>query len=312
MDSTAYTREQWALTNRVMDLVDDARQAPGGWSDSDSDRVTALVEATYQSQGIAVDRGIIRKAMAVALKRVPAPTAGFSKTQPSAAEEARQLTAACERHALFNNRDLADLLRRHLDGLERQRARIERPLRWLNRAGWVGAVGAIILALWAAVASLPVLFAAGVGLLTLSILLGFNNPSSVVERIAKDLRDGEEALAALERGSYEDKRLTSITHTVLPYLRFFSLKPLAKDSWMWAVTARAAEEDATLFRTWGRWLASDRPIRECDAWLLKNAAAALTVARAAQAREVEDVEAQRSVRTHLLQQHGAPARPEGS
>lgn len=309
--SAHYTPRQWDLTNRVMDLVDDARQErAAAWSDSDAREVTDLVHATYQAQGIPVDTAVVDKAMAVALNAVPSTTA-YSQAEPSPWDQAEAGVAACMNHSLMSNDDLAQLVRDCVAKAQRDDLR-ER--RW-TRLWAAGLSAAAMGALWGSIgpaegAFALLLFILGLPMGLLSIFLGlattFPEPTHVEQ--------GELALAALDRGEYNNAALVNRVKQALPHLylsNFITLRPLDGDAAKWESAAKAAEEDPRLFRTWGRWLSSDKPVRDSDLSLLRSAGDAVKEARAAATRQADEMAAQRGVRAHLLQHHGEPARREG-
>ena len=66
MEQPHYTPQQWDMTHRIMDLVDEQRHRSNApWSDEDTRKVVALVQRTYQSQGLEVDQRLIDKALAI-------------------------------------------------------------------------------------------------------------------------------------------------------------------------------------------------------------------------------------------------------
>lgn len=308
--SAHYTSQQWDLTNRVMDLVDQARQDPkAAWSDEDSRKVVALVEATYQSQGIAVEHGVVNKAMAVALKVLPTNQPHFSRALPSPQEDAQRLVQACAQRMPLGNADVAAAIARELDRLEPIHRKNQRRNFWV-----AGSSLAIGLSGIAATLILPVSFPLFPSVLVFPLLsvLGVNLMSRAVDRRDFDnahRAGGEQALAALDRGQYGDCALASWASNLLPGMAYGwrSLLPLAPESELWQQAALAAEQDPHLFRAWGRWLLSPNPIREGDALQIIGAAQAVSVARKSLSRHTDDFHAQHAIRAQLLNASRLPS-----
>lgn len=307
MEHSHYTPQQWDMTNRVMDLVDQQRHATrDSWSEEDTQKVAALVQRTYQSQGLQVDQQVIDKALAIALKTLPeqavAHTAG-----PSPVDDARSHIQTVALHSPFSTAELGQRIQQmgHALGKERQHRL------WLKWGVQSLLGGGLAIAFF-----LTVVFSRSLLVLPVA-LLGFWLAWSAFTRrfvdnqmrlsdIQRLLDCQEQALGALDRGVYSEERLTRWVRAVIPAVGFYSLKPLSGSSSLWALAAQAAEKDAELFKAWGRWLVGSAPVRECDAMLMVEAGDKVDLAQRFLYREREEAQAQQAAKQQFLNHHSTP------
>ena len=295
--STSLTPQQWAIAHKTMDMVDALKAPMGQWTKEDTARVRQLVAATYESQGVAVDMGVIDQAISVALQ---APMALPPKGSPLAKqlEKTQALIDQVERHSPFTDRELAEqMLAWHAKHPALpDRLSVTMVLASLGAAMAFG-MGLASMFSWKAAffAIVPFGFSA--------IAFTFSGLSSWKSRKKARQRMLDEALRELTSGCYgfeSEGDLEFFLFRSHPHLGS-DITPLDEELgnyWKWA--SDAAREDARLFRAWARWLDSNKPIRVCEVELLTNAAEAVRQQAVFFQNNQESVEAQRAQRQRML------------
>lgn len=306
MEQPHYTPQQWDMTHRIMDLVDDQRHRSNApWSDEDTRKVVALVQRTYQSQGLEVDQALIDKALAISLKSLPTQAVAHT-TGPSPVDDARAQVQIVNSHTPLSTAELAHRIQGMAQDLAKERQR-----RTAIKGAQFLLGGALGLAFFSTVIFSRSLLVLPVALVAFWLAWGASTRRFVDNQIRlgdiqRLLDCKEQALGALDRGLYSEERLTRWMRAVVPAVGYYSIKPLASTSSLWPLAAQAAEKDADLFKAWGRWLVGSAPLRECDAMLMVEAGDKVDLAQRFLHREREEMQAQQAAKQQFLNHHNTP------
>ena len=296
--STPLTPQQWAIAHKAMDMVDALKAPTGQWTEEDTSRVRQLVATTYESQGVAVDMGLIDQAISVALQ---APMALPPKDSPlrKRLEKTQALIEAVERHTPFTDRELAEQM------IEWDAKHPARP-DMLNSTLVLASVGAAVV-FSVALASMFSWQAALIAIVPFGLsATGFTFSGMAIWKSRRDARKRtlEQALAALTSGDYGFESEGDLEFFLLkshPHLGN-DISPLDEELEHWNWASDAAREDGRLFRAWARWLDSNKPIRVCEVELLREAAKAIREQAAFFQNNADTIEAQKLHRQRMLSQ----------
>ena len=296
MTSTDFTREQWEMAHRTMDVVDSLRQPSRGWTVQDSAKVQQLVSATYKNQGIEVDAAVVDQAIAVATQQLPAISASEANLLQKALEESNQKVAAVAAHDPFTDEDLA---RRLNDFFNQKICKAQRIPAVLRTYRYWGLPAGILISFLGALFEQFVFSAIGWGIAigTFAVVGAFGYRHTLPDLLQK--RD--DSLLLLAQGKFREHAFQSTVNEAIPLVSFHSLDPLkTSDQYIWQKAGEAAQKHPDLFRSWARWLGSDKPIRYCEAAAMIAAGDAIEAARPLKDRNTQSLVEQREIKDQML------------
>lgn len=303
MTQTLYTKEQWDMTNQVMNLVDEQRHgSKTPWSDQDTHKVMELVQRTYRDQGIDVDQAVVEKAMTVALRGLHLQELESQQALTSNVllDEAKTLIHQVQAHRLYSDYDLMALVQSEGDRLRKNSRRL-----WFWQAAQtVGLIGTLVVGIRASLASPHPLIMLAIAVGTLAfcgyLVKKFVESGVLISEVGRLVQAQPDALHCLSRATYnsEDARLWA--RHINPSIGYHAIAPLAENSFWWQQAEEYAQAHPALFKTWGEWLTSRAPIRLCDVMLLQEAAEAVQKAEKFLDYQVNQTQAQAQAKHRML------------